>query len=344
MSNPPPTPCSNHRRVTGVTVGMRPRVPRTVLDGPKERSLTLSFRDAAVPKAGRILGVFHAGPTFRDKTMECPHCHQQTSARSQRCRSCGEVIPPAQYLLEESGVIVPGATPRPTIAARAAVRTPASHRPARLGDRFVAFVLDTIFLFGLLATVDSWVFMRWGTVTGAELDLTTASLLIAGILNAGVLFAYGWLLEASVGATLGKAIVGIRVVQAGRRTTLAASAIRNGLRIVDGLGFYLVGAISAGCSRLHQRLGDICAGTLVVEAEFGVGIKILTLLLWAGMLAGAGWAVPRICSKNNAVQHPGYLNQVVVQVGGTDSSAYIRVARFRIDLQLATSGAPVAGM
>ena len=276
--------------------------------------------------------------------MECPHCHQQTSARSQRCRSCGEVIPPAQYLLEESGVIIPETTPPPPPVARAAVRNPASVRPARLGDRFVAFVLDTIVLFGLLAIVDAWVFMRWGTVEGAELNLTSASLVIAGILNAGVLFAYGWLLEAGLGATLGKAIVGIRVVRTGGRTALAASAIRNGLRIVDGLGFYLVGAMSAGCSRLHQRLGDICAGTAVVEGEFGVGIKILTLLLWVGTLAGAGWAVPRICSDNNAAQPPGYLNQIVVQVGRTENSAYIRVARLRIDLQLASSSTPASGM
>lgn len=276
--------------------------------------------------------------------MECPHCHRQTSPRSERCGSCGEVIPPAQYLLEQSGIIPPTTAPAAATVAPVFVRNAASRRMATLGDRFVAFVLDTVVLFGLLATVDAWVFMRWGTVEGTELNLTSASLVIAGALNAGVLFAYGWLLEASVGATLGKAMVGIRVVRTGGRTALAASAIRNGLRIVDGLGFYLLGATVAGCSRLRQRLGDICAGTVVVEGEFGKGIKVLTLLLWAGSLAGAGWAVPRICSENNAAPHRGYLNQVVVQVGRTENSAYIRIARFRIDLQLASAGPPAAGM
>jgi uncharacterized RDD family membrane protein YckC len=208
----------------------------------------------------------------------------------------------------------------------------------------IAYALDSVVLFGLLAIVDAWVFMRWGTVEGAELSLTSASLLIAGILNATVLFAYGWLLEASLGATLGKAIVGIRVVRTGQRRALAASAIRNGLRVVDGLGFYLVGALVAGCSRLHQRLGDICAGTAVVEAEYGLGIKILTLVLWFGSVAGAGWAVPRICSENNAGPHPGYLNQIIVQVGRTENSTYIRVARLKIDLQLSSNSAPAPGM
>ena len=84
---------------------------------------------------------------------------------------------------------------------------------ASLGDRFIAFVLDTLALFGVFTIVDAWVFMRWGTVDGTELKLTSASLLIAGILNAVILFAYGWLLETGFGATLGKAMVGIRVLE-----------------------------------------------------------------------------------------------------------------------------------
>ncbi|HVO82660.1 MAG TPA: RDD family protein [Terriglobales bacterium] len=253
------------------------------------------------------------------------------------------MIPPAQHLLEESGIILPASPTAPPTAVRTIVRNPTSFRAARLGDRFIAFVLDTMVLFGLLAIVDAWVFMRWGRVEGTALSLTSASLLIAGILNTLILFAYGWLLEASVGATLGKAIVGIRVVRTGVRTALAASAIRNGLRVVDGLGFYLIGAVVAGCSRLHQRLGDICAGTAVVEGEFGPGIKLLTLALWIGTLAGAGWAVPRICSEN-AAQMPAYLNQVVVQVGSSESAAYLRVAGFRIDLRRTTASATARHM
>ena len=75
--------------------------------------------------------------------------------------------------------------------------------------------------------------------------------------------AYVWLLEASFGATLGKAMVEIRVTRPDGRNAFAASAIRNLLRLVDGLGFCLVGGLVAGCSRFRQRLGDICAGTAV---------------------------------------------------------------------------------
>ena len=127
---------------------------------------------------------------------------------------------------------------------------------ASLGDRFIAFVLDTLALFGVFTVVDAWVFMRWGTVEGSELKLTSASLLIAGILNAVILFAYSWLLEAGFGATLGKAMVGIRVVRTTHRNPLAALAIRNALRIVDGLGFYLVGVLVARSE--ERRVGKEC--------------------------------------------------------------------------------------
>ena len=276
--------------------------------------------------------------------MECPHCHRQTGPRSKHCGSCGGFIPPAQYLLEESGIVIVKPVSRAAAAAPAAERNGASPAVAKLGDRYIAFVLDTVALFGVFAVVDAWIFMRWGTIEGAELNLTTASLLMAGALNALILFVYGWLLEASFGATLGKALVGIRVVRTSRRSALAASAIRNLLRIVDGLGFYLVGAMIAGCSRCRQRLGDLCAGTAVVDGEFSIAGKMLALALWMAVLAGAAWEVPRICSETNAGQHPRYLNQVVVQVGRTENSAYFKIARLKIEIQLASRTPLSAGM
>ena len=208
-------------------------------------------------------------------------------------------------------------------------------RMATLGDRLIAFALDSIFLFGMFAMVDAWAFMRWGIVDGTVLKLTLAALLVAESLNAAIFFLYLWLLEASFGATLGKAIVGIRVVQTTERNPLAALAIRNLLRVVDGLGFYLVGAVVAGCSRIHRRLGDICAGTVVIEEHFGYGVKIAAIAVWTAVLAGAVWCVPRICQTNAALPSR-YLNQVVVQVGRSENAAYFTIASFHVDVQLAS--------
>jgi uncharacterized RDD family membrane protein YckC len=204
-----------------------------------------------------------------------------------------------------------------------------------LGDRLIAFALDSAFLFGVFATVDAWAFMRWGIVDGTELKLTLATLLVAESLNVAIFFVYLWLLEANFGTTLGKAMVGIRVIQTAERNPLAALAIRNLLRVVDGLGFYLLGAVVAGSSRIHRRLGDICAGTVVIEEQYGYGVKLIAVALWVAVLAGAVWSVPRICKTNAALPSP-YLNQVVVEVGGTERSAYFKVGGFHVDVQLAS--------
>jgi uncharacterized RDD family membrane protein YckC len=215
-------------------------------------------------------------------------------------------------------------------------------RMATLGDRLIAFALDSIFLFGVFAIVDAWAFMRWGIVEGNEMKLTLAALLVAESFNAAIFFLYLWLVEASLGATLGKAMVGIRVVQTTDRNPLAALAIRNLLRVVDGLGFYLVGAVVAGCSRIHRRLGDICAGTVVIEEHFGDWVKIAAVALWTAVLAVTVWSVPRIC-KTNAALPSRYLNQVAVTVGRSEESAYFTVADFRVDIQLTSGSARQAG-
>ena len=267
--------------------------------------------------------------------MECPFCQSPTSAYSKRCNSCGKAIPPGQYLLEESGVVEPVAVDTFEAAAPTS-RTQGRYRFARLGDRFIAFVLDTAFLFGVFAIVDAWAFTRWGSVEGSELRLSTASLLIAVTLNATVFFLYGWLLEAAWGATLGKAMVGIRVVGTRQGRSFSACAVRNVLRIIDGLGFYLVGTAVAACSAARQRVGDIYARTVVIEESFASSIRVAAVVLWMASLAGAGWAVSRICSVNRFAPPP-YLSQVLIRVGRNESLAYLQVGSLTVNVQLASN-------
>ena len=268
--------------------------------------------------------------------MECPCCQSQIRSSAKNCEVCGEPIPPGQYLLEESGVVEPAENTAPTPNRKARVRNSGQYELARLGDRFIAFILDLAVLFGLFAVVDAWVFMRWGMVDATEMQLTTASLLIAIASNAVFLFLYGWLMEALCGATLGKIIIGLRVVGTSGRGPFTACALRNALRVVDGIGFYLVGTLSAACSGVRQRLGDVYAQTAVIEESFGRAIRIAALVVWLGILAGAGWAVPRICASNKALETP-FLGQVVVRVGKSGDSAYFKVASFSVDVHIASS-------
>lgn len=69
------------------------------------------------------------------------------------------------------------------------------------------------------------------------------------------------------GATPGKRVAGLRVVQAtGSPITMGQAIVRNFLRFIDGMpGFmYAFGLTSCLATRRFQRLGDLAAGTVVI--------------------------------------------------------------------------------
>src|SRR5437868_208644 len=246
--------------------------------------------------------------------MECPRCQRTVDPKLRRCSWCGVNVPPGQHLLEQSGVVVP-------IRANDSRNSDAaSPRLATLGDRLIALVLDSAILAVACALVDVWVFMHWGVMSGGELRITAATILASGSLDLVIAFLYLWVLEASLGSTLGKAIMGIGVVNNSNRSAMAASAIRNLLRIVDGLGFYMLGALIASCSRFRRRLGDLCAGTYVVEGNLSEITRALSVLVWFVLLSAGVWALPQVYSRPKPTQAPKYLGQTIVQIGRTDKS------------------------
>jgi uncharacterized RDD family membrane protein YckC len=121
---------------------------------------------------------------------------------------------------------------------------------AGVGPRFLAVLIDSIII-GVVAGILSAIFRNSGLSGG-----------VTGLLT----LAYFIVLEATQGATLGKMALGLRVVKTdGSPITWTDSLIRNILRIIDGLFFYLVGAIFVWTSPLKQRLGDRAAHTVVVK-------------------------------------------------------------------------------
>src|SRR5215469_9827621 len=130
--------------------------------------------------------------------MECPRCQRQTDPHADCCAFCREPIPAGQYLLEESG-IVPSAIDS-TLQTRFLEPVTTSDRAATLGDRFIASVLDTMFVSSISMVADAWVVMHWSVLAGPQLNVTWAALLIALALTSAISFAYVWLLEAGLGA------------------------------------------------------------------------------------------------------------------------------------------------
>ncbi len=237
---------------------------------------------------------------------------------------------------------MPPSAPRAT-AAITTVSSPTC-RAAHLGDRLIAAALDHLVIFGMCAVVTVWSFTRWSFAGPSEFQLTAASLLIAGMLSEACAFLYLWLFEAAFEASLGKMIVGLRVVRTTPRGPLAACAIRNALRLIDGLGFYMVGALFAGCSQLRRRLGDIVAGTAVVEKTLPAGVKALAIVVWTAAVVTSVWALPRMWTKPLPSDPPRYFGSTVLQIGSAPGSAYIRSARWRVDLQFAPDGLPKSVM
>jgi uncharacterized RDD family membrane protein YckC len=80
---------------------------------------------------------------------------------------------------------------------------------------------------------------------------------------------YYFALESGDGQTVGKKLLKLRVVRAdGSPAGMREIAVRTVLRVVDGVGAYIVGLIvMLATGQRRQRLGDLAAGTIVVDAS-----------------------------------------------------------------------------
>jgi uncharacterized RDD family membrane protein YckC len=124
-----------------------------------------------------------------------------------------------------------------------------------------------------------------------------------------VVLVYHFAFEVTVGQSVGKRLLGLRVTRAdGSRPSAAAIAVRTLLRIVDWLpALYLVGflAMLATGEERRQRLGDLAARTRVARALPGgrrglalVPVALVAVLLalsayYASVTGTAAWTIDR---------------------------------------------------
>ena len=123
--------------------------------------------------------------------------------------------------------------------------------PVGVGLRIVAGIIDTIILMIVIIPLAFF----GGQGLGTQLVIS-----LIGI-------AYFSVMEATQGATIGKKVMGLKVVKKdGSAISWQESVIRNLLRIVDGLpAFYIVGIVCIALTPNKQRVGDMAANTLVVK-------------------------------------------------------------------------------
>ena len=126
--------------------------------------------------------------------------------------------------------------------------------------RFFAFLIDELIIL---------VFYIIGLVIFHTLALPGYFLLIVLVMYKISTILYRTIMEATLGATLGKLALGLRVVKTNGTFPIgwAAALIRNLLRIVDGLFTYLIGLLIICDSPLKQRLGDKAAETIVISTR-----------------------------------------------------------------------------
>ena len=118
----------------------------------------------------------------------------------------------------------------------------------------------------VLATIaDGLVLLTLAYVMSPSLEMTSW----VGMVYFLLVVLYYILLEGYLGQTLGKMLLGIKVIREdnGEAPGLRAATIRTLLRAIDSLLFYLVAFIAVLVTAKRQRLGDVVAHTLVVARK-----------------------------------------------------------------------------
>jgi uncharacterized RDD family membrane protein YckC len=139
------------------------------------------------------------------------------------------------------------------------------------GRRILATIVDGL-IFGALFTVMT---MHFGSISSVGFADWNGSMPVLPTLLYGVIVVlyYILLLEGYLGQTVGKMVLGIKVVREdnGEVPGLDGARIRRLLRLIVGLFSYLVAFVAVLISGKNQRLGDMAAHTLVVR-NWGKGV------------------------------------------------------------------------
>jgi uncharacterized RDD family membrane protein YckC len=141
---------------------------------------------------------------------------------------------------------------------------------AGLGERFLALLVDVLLFCACFFPITRIVKGVW-LMSPTDHNwvhgwFIVDPLCVMFLVTMGLYFV---VLEGWPGATLGKWMLGLRVVGLdGSRAGLWRGALRNLLRLVDGLPvFSLLGVILIQLSRERARCGDRIAGTRVVRVR-----------------------------------------------------------------------------
>ncbi|HEV8656997.1 MAG TPA: RDD family protein [Thermoanaerobaculia bacterium] len=214
--------------------------------------------------------------------MFCPYCGVSNERWEAKCFVCERSLP---------SLDAPAAA-SPARARAAARRETSQPTIASVGDRLIALLFDRIVVVAILLVGGAWAADRW---SGYRFQPTLWSAAALGGVIFVVAFLYHFLSEVALLTTLGKAAMGLHVGVEEDRNRLAAIAIRNALRIVDAIGFYLIGFLFATFTSRRQRVGDLVGGTVVLDWPVPRGGRAAMMVLIVIIAVAAVWLASSIC-------------------------------------------------
>lgn len=228
----------------------------------------------------------------------CSRCSLINLDTAVACRRCGTALGGGAFAAGPAGA--PAGAP----AGGASAESAADLEYAALGPRIIAGMIDGILLsfIGTLAA-------RLGAAGPAALGGSWGAVGFLFLLQAVIGLAYSSICEGISGATIGKALIGLRVRDVeGGRCSFGQALIRALMLYIDMIPYCIPAAVylfSILRSPQRQRAGDAVARTVVVNlaslpeeertsAATGIAIATPVILVFVvvGVLGGAFFAGP----------------------------------------------------
>ncbi len=208
--------------------------------------------------------------------MYCPHCGVNNDRGEATCFICHKPMPSFD---------APAAGARPRAERRKSSLTIAS-----VGDRMIALLFDRVVVASIVLVLVAW---------GIDAHYQFASPLWTAAALGGtfiaITFLYHFISEASFMTTVGKAAMGLHVGIEDGGSRIGGAALRNVLRLVDGIGAYLIGFLFATFSLKRQRVGDRVGHTVVLEWPIARGGRAAMMILIVLIAAAAVWIAMSVC-------------------------------------------------
>ena len=143
---------------------------------------------------------------------------------------------------------------------------------ASVGQRILGGLIDLVVTFVAVLVIGSILGLATSDLEEGQIGVAASVTGWRFLICALVVFLAFGAMEWIWGKTPGKMLLRMHVVgRDGQLPSPAAAIIRNLLRFIDGIALYLLGLVVMAIDRDKRRLGDLLAGTRVVQDETGTG-------------------------------------------------------------------------